>query len=70
MGERFDFQIPVPQRDVADGYTVTSLALSRRFAWARYSTYSKMCGRARKRPKKTKAAPKKAASSKKATAQP
>ena len=31
VGERFDFQIPVPERDVADGYTATSLALSRRF---------------------------------------
>jgi len=31
VGERFDFQIPVPERDVADGYTATSLSLSRRF---------------------------------------
>lgn len=31
VDERFDFQIPVPQRDVADGYTIASLALSRRF---------------------------------------
>jgi outer membrane cobalamin receptor len=31
VGERFDFQIPVPERDVADGYAATSLTLSRRF---------------------------------------
>lgn len=31
VGERFDFQIPVPDRDVAEGYGVASLALSRRF---------------------------------------
>ncbi len=31
VGERFDFQIPVPERDVADGYTAMSLAVSRRF---------------------------------------
>ena len=31
VGERFDFQIPVPERDVANGYTAASLSLSRRF---------------------------------------
>ena len=31
VGERFDFQIPVPERDVAGDYSVTSLAVSRRF---------------------------------------
>jgi vitamin B12 transporter len=31
VGERFDFQIPVPERDVAEGYAAASLALSRRF---------------------------------------
>lgn len=31
VGERFDFQIPVPARDVADGYAAAALALSRRF---------------------------------------
>lgn len=31
VGERFDFQIPVPERDVADGYATASVALSRRF---------------------------------------
>jgi outer membrane cobalamin receptor len=31
VDKRFDFQVPVPERNVADGYTATSLALSRRF---------------------------------------
>jgi outer membrane cobalamin receptor len=31
VGERFDFQIPVPERDVVDEYSTASLALSRRF---------------------------------------
>ncbi|HET7692830.1 MAG TPA: TonB-dependent receptor [Gemmatimonadota bacterium] len=31
VDERFDFQIPVPERNVADGYTAVSLALSQRF---------------------------------------
>jgi outer membrane cobalamin receptor len=30
VDERFDFQIPVPERNVADGYTAVSLALSQR----------------------------------------
>ena len=31
VDRRFDFQIPVPERDVAEGYAAASLALSRRF---------------------------------------